>query len=180
MFGASITVSSAGVAMALKLLGGAKIVKKFHARCIAEIEKMRLRNFKDQGKTLMDGGWQALAPATIERRRKGKKGGRKAQILRDTGELMNRSNWSKKSDEKHGELKSSGDKFTISGISYGIFHHQHDVAGNKIEGKGKLPERRILPLPDQAEPVCRVVGNATLADAIAGVAKAATAATGGL
>lgn len=96
----------------------------FHRNAVIELDKWKNKNFEEEGKLAMDGGWKPLAAATIAAR---KRGGDK--ILQDTADLKNK--WKMFWDKQKGVFSSS--------MPYGMFHHKH-----------KKHPRRILPTEKQA------------------------------
>lgn len=100
--------------------------KTFHKNAVIELDKWKNKNFEEEGKLAMSGGWKPLEAATIAAR---KHGGDK--ILQDTGALKNR--WKMFWNKQKGVFSAS--------MPYGIFHHRHK----------KYP-RRILPTEKQIMP----------------------------
>lgn len=93
-------------------------------KAVIIIDRWVQKNFQEQGKPV--GGWEPLADATIERRRKGPRGEGRIAILQDTSTL--------KKSFKH--VIESDYCALVSGVPYGIFHEK---------GTSKMPQRRILP-----------------------------------
>lgn len=114
-----------------KMGKGLKDKRKLNARAVIAVDRWIQKNFQQEGILAHPGsGWKPLAPATIAGRRKGGGG---AKILQDTGTM--RSRWKKLWTAKFGKIQS--------GVPYSTIHH---------EGKGHIPERRILPTPAQIKP----------------------------
>ena len=104
---------------------------------VIEYEKWIKKNFQADG-GLHDNAkfrWKPLKPETIAARRKGGGG---AQILRDTGNLMNR--WERNATNNQGRIKS------------GVFY-----SGSHNEGDGPIPQRRIFPTKKQGKKIVRPV-----------------------
>jgi phage gpG-like protein len=112
------------------------------------------KNFDHDGKDAMPetGGWKKLAPATIRARRWGKKaliGGTKSavgrhkgmpampKILRNVGTL--KKSWRHDYNNRRAIIENYA---TAKGSTY-YYGYAHD------KGKGRLPERRILPKTKQ-------------------------------
>jgi len=98
------------------------------------------RNFRDDGRLAMGGsGWKPLAPSTVKARERGwgyyKPKTSNPQILRHKGFLMRR--WKHDYNDRRAVIENFA---TSKGYYYGVAHD---------EGRGNLPERRILPRNEQ-------------------------------
>jgi hypothetical protein len=106
---------------------------------LAVVDRWIQKNFESEGTKV--GGWQALKKATIKRRRK-----QTSTILQDTGWL--KRSWVYEVGRLEAVLKEGSKKGkkaigkTIHEAFYGAFHDK---------GAGALPERRILPHPEEIE-----------------------------
>jgi hypothetical protein len=114
------------------------------------------KNFQSEGRLAHpdSGGWKPLAPSTIASRNRrqrvkaartgarerGSIGAGRTPILQDTGALKGR--W-------HYTVQQDGAR-VWSGVEYGPYHDQQDS-----KGRGKLPQRRILPTVPQIMPTLR-------------------------
>lgn len=107
--------------------------RRVNARATVIVDRWIQKNFQKEGQLAYPGtGWKPLKPSTIASRRKGKgKGG--VKILQDTGHLKGR--WKKSWTATFAKVQS--------GVPYSEIHH---------EGKGHVPERRILPTDAQIRP----------------------------
>ena len=98
-----------------------------------------MRNFKAEG-ALHDnsfGPWKKLAPATIRRRRGGaQRGLPKAVILQDTGQM--KGGMMPGANNRFGWVKSS------INTPYAVTHEH---------GRGKVPQRKILPTVEQGSDI---------------------------
>jgi phage gpG-like protein len=109
------------------------------------------RNFKSDGKKAMGGGgWKPLAPATIRARAEGwgdYKKDSNPQILRNRGTL--RQSWKHDYNNDRAIIENYA---TAKGSTY-YYGLAHD------EGRGDLPERRILPQDKQiAKDIKKIFG----------------------
>jgi hypothetical protein len=95
------------------------------------------------------GDWPPLAPATIKRRRQGKKAGRAPEILRDTGAMFAALQPGISGGILQQSVRTFGMKIFLGGgrayksgptlSQVAVFHHR---------GSGRLPKREILVVPD--------------------------------
>ncbi len=118
-----------------------------YKKAVIVVDRWIQKNFDKSGKMAMGGsGWKPLAPSTIRARAEGwgdyKKMSR-PQILRARGTL--KRSWKSDWNNRRGIIESYA---TGKGSTYyyGYAHH---------EGKGNLPERRILPKEKQIMPQIR-------------------------
>lgn len=101
--------------------------KKLNARATVIIDKWIQKNFQTEGKEV--GGWEDLAEATKERRRKGKKKAKGHKILQDTGQLKTR--WKHFFNHKIARVTSN--------VRYAVYHD------SEKKPRKYLPRRQILP-----------------------------------
>jgi phage gpG-like protein len=108
---------------------------------LAVLDRWVQENFKSEGGKV--GGWAPLADSTIESRMRRRNKTGAIRILQDTGTL--RMKW------KH----NFGPDFaaTVSAVEYGIFHET---------GTKKMPQRRILPKPEEVADKIKEVFAASL------------------
>ena len=99
------------------------------------------KNLQKQGSLAHEGGkWQRLKEATIKARRRGRKKSKSVKILENIGTL--RGSWKKYWNRRVGILENYATSEKGS-YYYGLAHH---------EGRGHLPERRIMPSKKQFMP----------------------------
>lgn len=127
--------------MAIRIKGGKELQRKF--KKLAKKLKNRRKLFNRIGVVLLNDvtksfkdeahegkSWKTLSPNTILRRRKGKGAGT-ARILQDTGKLKGSF-----------AMKVGRDEVRVgSNVDYAPFHE---------EGKGKIPQRKMLPSDERA------------------------------
>lgn len=131
--------------MLLKCVGFAQLQKKagtivkkmndrkvINARAVTVVDAWIQKNFQQEGRLAVEGGWKPLSARTLLERRKGKKShGHK--ILQDTGTLKGR--WKHRWTSRYAKIQSM--------VDYAMKHHL---------GKGHIPKRPILPTNEQIWP----------------------------
>jgi len=118
--------------------------RAWNLAAVVETEKWIKQNFVAAGTKHESGSlhWKRLSPATIAMRREGGGSGT-PQILRDTGNLMNR--WERSATASAGVLKSKQ--------NYSATHEF---------GQGRVPQRKIFPTAKQGREIVKPVYEALL------------------
>ncbi len=104
-------------------------------KAVIVMDRWIQKNFQQQGKLAVQGGWDDISPATKERRRKGINKKRRGQfkILQDTGQLRQR--WEHVYTNRMAKITSN--------VDYGIYHEK---------GTKRIPQRKIMPTEKQVMP----------------------------